>query len=73
MFTLIVDNFAIKIMSEDDADHIINALEKYYTITVGKDEKNNIGLAIKWDYGNGKVHMFMPGYLAKAMIILVSK
>ncbi len=33
-FTLVVDDFAIRIMSENDADHIINALKKYYTITV---------------------------------------
>jgi hypothetical protein len=27
MFTLIVDDFAIKIMSENNVDHIINALK----------------------------------------------
>jgi hypothetical protein len=67
-FTLIVDDFAIKIMSENGADHIINALKKYYTIMVDKDAAKYIGLTIEWDYENGKVHMSMPGYLAKAMI-----
>jgi hypothetical protein len=33
-FTLVMDKFAIKIMSENAADHIINALKKYFTITV---------------------------------------
>jgi hypothetical protein len=68
MFTLIVDDFAINNMSENDADHIINALKKYYTITVDKDAAKYIGLTIKWNYENGKVHIFMPGYLAKTMI-----
>ncbi len=46
-FTLVVDDFAIKIMSESNADHIINALKKYYTITVDKDAANYIGLTIE--------------------------
>ncbi len=33
-----------------------------------KEAATYIGLTIEWDYENGKVHMFMPGYLAKAMI-----
>jgi hypothetical protein len=67
-FTLIVDDFAIKIMSENNAYHIINALKKYFTITVDKDAAKYIGLTIEWDYENEKVHMSMPGYLAKVMI-----
>jgi hypothetical protein len=35
---------------------------------VDKDAAKCIGLPIEWDYENGKVHMSMPGYLAKAMI-----
>jgi hypothetical protein len=35
---------------------------------VDKDAAKYFGLTIKWDYENGKVHMFMPGYLAKGMI-----
>ncbi len=66
-FTLVVDDFAIKIMSKNDVDHIINVLKKNYTITVNREATKYIGLTIEWDYGNGKVHMHMLGYLAKAM------
>ncbi len=66
-FTLVVDNFAIKIMSELNADHLIKALRKYYQITVDKEATKYIGLTIEWDYANGKVHTHMPGYLPKAM------
>ncbi len=55
-------------MSEKDADHIINALKKYYTITMDKDAAKYIGLTIDWVYENRKVYMSMPGYLAKEMI-----
>jgi hypothetical protein len=37
IFTLVVDDFAIKIMSEKVADHLINALKKDYTITVDRE------------------------------------
>ncbi len=67
-FSLIVDNFAINIVSDNNAYHIINALKKYFTIAVDKDSPKYIGLTIEWDYENGKVHMFMPGYLAKTII-----
>jgi hypothetical protein len=67
-FTLVVYDFAMKIMSENDEDHIINALKKYYTITVDTDAAKYIGLTIEWDYENEKDHLPMPGYLAKVMI-----
>ncbi len=61
-FTLVVDDFEIKIMSKNDADHLINVLKKDYTITVDRKATKYIGLTIEWDYENGKVHMYMPGY-----------
>jgi hypothetical protein len=67
-FTLVVDDFAIKVMSDDDANHLINVLKANYTITVDKDATKYIGLTIEWDYNNGKAHIHMPGYLAKAMM-----
>jgi hypothetical protein len=38
-----------------------------------KDSATYIGLTIEWDSENGKVHMSMPGYLAKAMISFKQK
>jgi hypothetical protein len=66
-FTLMVDNFAIKIMSENNAEHLIKALKKYCQITVDKEATKYIGLTVEWDYANGKVHIHIPGYLPKAM------
>jgi hypothetical protein len=36
-------------------------------ITVDREATKYIGLAIEWDYKNGKVHAYMPGYLGKGM------
>ena len=66
-FTLVVDDFAIKVMSTDDENHLINVLKKDYVITVDREATKYIGLTIEWDYDNGKVHIHMPGYLDKAM------
>jgi hypothetical protein len=66
-FTLVVDDFAINIMSKNDADHFINVLKKNDTTTVDRQATKYIDLIIEWDYENGKVHMNMPGYLEKAM------
>jgi hypothetical protein len=46
-FTLVFDNFAIKTMSEDNANHIINTLQKHYIITVDREATKYIGLTIE--------------------------
>jgi hypothetical protein len=35
-FTLVVDNFAVKYMMEQDAEHLISALKADYNITINK-------------------------------------
>jgi hypothetical protein len=64
-FTLVVDNFAIKYTKKEDAQHLIDALEKDYTISTNWDATKYIGLTIDWDYTKRKVYIHMTGYLAK--------
>ncbi len=72
-FTLCVDNFAIKFTTETDVTHLIEALKKDYMITVDWEATKYIGLTIKWDYKNGKVHTHKPGYLENTMTRLGHK
>jgi hypothetical protein len=67
-FTLVVDDFAIKYTKQEDAEHLINAIQKDYNITIDWDATKYIGLTIEWDYANQKVHLHMPGYLDKALL-----
>jgi hypothetical protein len=67
-FCLVVDDFAVKYVRQEDTDHLINAIRKYYPMTVDMEATKYIGLAIKWDYKNQKAHIHMPGYLQKAFI-----
>jgi hypothetical protein len=66
-FTLVVDDFAIKYVKKEDADHLLTALQKDYTVSTDWEATKYIGLTIDWDYHNRKVHIHMPGYLAKAL------
>ena len=65
-FCLVVDDFAVKYVNQEDADHLINAIKKYYPMTVDTEATKYIGLTIDWDYTNQKAHIHMPGYLEKA-------
>jgi hypothetical protein len=67
-FTLVVDDFAIKYTKLEDAQHLIDALKKDYTITIDWDATKYIGLTIEWDCTNWKVYIHMPGYLSKALL-----
>jgi hypothetical protein len=67
-FCLVVNDFAVKYISQADADHLINTIRKYYPITVDEEAMKYIGRTIKWDYTNRKAHVHMPGYLDKAFV-----
>jgi hypothetical protein len=67
-FALVVDDFGIKYESEEDAQHLIDSLTPFYSITVDKEGKRFIGLTLDWDYEKREVHVSMPGYVKKALI-----
>ena len=66
-FTLVVDDFGVKYSSKDDAQHLINALQEHYQITIDWTGGKYIGITLDWDYAGRKVHLTMPNYLAKAL------
>ena len=51
-FALVVDNFAIKYTSMEDAHHLIDTLKQDDTITINWDATKYIGLTLEWDYNN---------------------
>jgi hypothetical protein len=67
-FTLVVDNFAIKLTKMEDVQHLIEALKQDYTITINWGATKYIRLTIDWDYDKGQVHVYMPGYLDKVFL-----
>ena len=66
-FTLAVDGFGIKYFNKSHADHLFNALQQTYNITIDWSGSNCCGLTIKWNYPANYVDISMPGYVAKAL------
>ena len=67
-FILVVDDFGVKFVSQDDALHLINHLKTKYTATISWEGKLFCGIAIKWDYNKRTVELSMPNYVKKALL-----
>ena len=66
-FALVVDNFGVKYVGEEHANHLIRVLKEHYKINVDWEGTRFIGLTLDWDYSGHKVHLSMPGYITKAL------
>jgi hypothetical protein len=60
-----VDDFGVKYTSKADAQHLIDALQEDYQITIDWTGAKYIGITLDWDYVRRKVHLTMPKYIAK--------
>ena len=60
IFTLVVDDFAIKYASRQGAAHLLQALCAKYTISTDWDASLYIGISLNWDYTAGHVDLSMP-------------
>ena len=52
-FCLCVDDFGVKYFSQNDADHLLDALKQHYKISVDYEGKNYCGLTMEWNYQQG--------------------
>lgn len=66
-FSLVVDDFGIKYVGKEHAEHLINALRADYRITVDWEGQLYCALALNWDYNERSVTLSMPGYIAAAL------
>jgi hypothetical protein len=67
MFSLVVDDFGVKYVGEEHAEHLLKTIQKHYQCSVEKEGERYCGLTIKWDYPNKKVHISMPKYIENAL------
>jgi hypothetical protein len=68
LFSLVVNDFAVKYTKREDVEHLMKALKKDYIATEDWTGTKYLGLTIKWDYENEQVHLWMPGYVSKALL-----
>jgi hypothetical protein len=66
-FSLIVDDFAVKYVGKQHADHLRNALLQSYELTTDWAAKVYSGMSLKWDYKNRTCDISMPGYVSNVL------
>ena len=66
-FSLCVNNFGVKYVGKQHAEHIMKVLREHYKILNDWRIKRYLGLNIDWDNNNRKVHLSMLGYVAEAL------
>ena len=66
-FTLVVDDFGIKYINEDDVTHLRSTIEKHYPVKFKMNPDQYIGITLKFDYEKGEVICSMDGYIEDAL------
>ena len=66
-FALVVDDFGVKYVGEQHANHLLQALSKYYVVDKNEKGDKYCGITLDWDYRKKKVHLSMPWYCSEAL------
>jgi hypothetical protein len=66
-FTLVVDDFAVKYVGKQHAEHLRNALLRTYELTTDWTLTVYSGMTLKWDYKNRTCDISMPGYVSNVL------
>jgi hypothetical protein len=59
-FSLVVDDFGVKYVGREDAEHLMECIKKIYTISSDWKGSAYCGLTKEWDYKNGTVDLSLP-------------
>jgi hypothetical protein len=62
-FSLVVNDFSVKYVTEADAHHLRNALLQHYEITTDWGGTVYSGITLQWDYFKRTCEISMPGYI----------
>ena len=62
-----VDDFGVKYVGKEHADHLVSAIDEHYDYTTDWEGKRYLGLTFDWDYDARKVHLSMPEYIPNAI------
>jgi hypothetical protein len=66
-FTLVVDDFAVKYVVEQHAEHLRNALLRTYELKTDWTATVYSGMTLKWDHKNRTCDISMPGYVSNVL------
>jgi hypothetical protein len=60
-FSLVVDDFGVKYVGRERAEHLMEFIKKNYNISSDWNGSAYCGLTLEWDYKNCTVDLSMPG------------
>ena len=68
-FSLVVDDFGVKYIHKDDADHLSKSLKNAYTLAKDWTGRLYCGITLKWNYNRRDrwLEISMPGYIKKKL------
>jgi hypothetical protein len=66
-FTLVMDDFAVKYVGKQHAEHLRNALLRTSELTTDWTATVYSGMTLKWDYKNRTYDISMPGYVSNVL------
>jgi hypothetical protein len=66
-FTLFVDDFAVKYVGKEHAEHLWNALLRTYELTTDWTATVYPGMTFQWDYDKRTCDISMPGYVSNVL------
>jgi hypothetical protein len=67
-FVLIVDDFGIKYVGRRHAEHLLLALQQYYTVTTDWEGTKFAGIDLQWDYNKRTCRLTMNNYIDELLI-----
>jgi hypothetical protein len=66
-FSLVVDDFGVKYVGREHAEHLMACIKKNYNISSDWNGGAYSGLTLDWDYKKRTVDLSMPGYIKAAL------
>jgi hypothetical protein len=66
-FSLVVDDFGVKYVGREHAEHLMDCIRKHYNISSDWNGGAYCGLKLDWDYKKRTVDVSMPGYIKAAL------
>ena len=67
LFSLVVDDFGVKTVGQEHANHLLSALRDLYSVTADWGGTKYLGLQLKWNYVHRTCDISMPDYVATAL------
>jgi len=66
-FTLVVDDFGVKYVGKEHAEHLRDVIASKYKMTTDWSGELYLGIQLKWDYDKRTVDLSMPTYISKCL------